>query len=53
MTDENLRTLPDSVPDLVGDLFALANQMREAGCWDFGIEVHAIAVSLSEGLGLV
>lgn len=53
MNNENLKTQPESVPDFVADLFALASKMRKAGVpdgWD--TEVHAIAVSLAEGLGI-
>ena len=46
-----LRTKPYSIPDKVSELRRLANKMMREGS-DYAIEVHALAVDITEGLNL-
>jgi len=50
--ESDLRTLPDSVPDYVEQLFTLSEQMLHAGVENWATEVRLIANSLAEGLNL-
>jgi len=52
ITEEDLRALPDTVPNYVAELFALSEQMLRADMTGWAVEVRVIANSLAEGLGL-
>jgi len=50
--EEDLRALPDTVPDYVAQLFDLSEQMLRAEMTGWAVEVRVIANCLAEGLGL-
>jgi len=50
--EEDLRALPDTVPDYVAQLFTLSEKMLEAELVGWAVEVRVIANCLAEGLNL-
>jgi hypothetical protein len=50
--EEDLRALPDTVPDYVAQLFTLSEKMYDDGVEGWALEVRVIANCLAEGLGL-
>lgn len=50
--DEDLRTLPDSIPNYVEQLFDLSEKMLDEQLDSWAVEVRVIANSLAEALDL-